>query len=156
VRFNPARVGNYRLIGFEKHRLKEEDFRNDKVDAAELAADEAAVALYQIEAKPDGQGELGEVYVRFCDAATGNMVERSWTLHYEAQPASFDRASSNLQLAGLAALVAEKMRGGAEGDPIHLADLAPVANQLRGQFPSDARVQELVAMYNQLRALGTP
>ena len=48
VRFNPSRVPRYRLVGFEQHRLREEDFRNDKVDAAELAAAEAAVALYQV------------------------------------------------------------------------------------------------------------
>ena len=27
----------YKLLGFEKHRLKKEDFRDDRVDAAELA-----------------------------------------------------------------------------------------------------------------------
>ena len=51
VEFNPGRVGQYKLLGFEKHRLKKEDFRNDKVDAAEMAAAEAGVAVYQFEAK---------------------------------------------------------------------------------------------------------
>jgi hypothetical protein len=45
----------YKLIGFEKDRLKTEDFRNDAVDAAELAAEEAGVAIYQIEPIPDGK-----------------------------------------------------------------------------------------------------
>src|SRR6185436_10938400 len=78
VRFNPARVARYRLIGFEKHRLKTEDFRNDAVDAAELAAEEAAVALYQVEVLPEGEGELGEVSVRFLDTGSGQRVERAW------------------------------------------------------------------------------
>ncbi|NNE94052.1 MAG: DUF3520 domain-containing protein, partial [Verrucomicrobiales bacterium] len=39
VEFNPERVGRYKLLGFEKHRLKKEDFRDDKVDAAEMAAE---------------------------------------------------------------------------------------------------------------------
>src|SRR6185436_14532544 len=108
VHFNPARVARYRLIGFEKHRLKTEDFRNDRVDAAELAAEEAAVAVYQVEPLPQGEGELGEVSVRFRDAANGTMVERSWTMIYDAHAPAFDRASPSLQLAGAAALVAEK------------------------------------------------
>ena len=65
VEFNPERVGKYKLLGFEKHRLNKEDFRNDKVDAAEMAAAEAGVALYQVQTKPDGFGDIGTVSVRF-------------------------------------------------------------------------------------------
>ena len=59
VEFNPKRVGRYRLYGFEKHQLKKEDFRNDSVDAAEMAAEEAGVAIYQVETLPDGEGDIG-------------------------------------------------------------------------------------------------
>jgi Mg-chelatase subunit ChlD len=151
VRFNPARVGHYRLIGFEQHHLREEDFRNDKVDAAELAAGEAAVAVYQVEPLPQGEGDLGEVFVRFRDAASGNMVEHSWTLSYDPQAPAFDRATSSMQLAGVAALLAEKLRGGPNAGEIKLSDLAPVINTLRSQYASEPRVQELVAMFGQIR-----
>jgi hypothetical protein len=153
VRFNPTRVGNYRLIGFEQHRLNEEDFRNDKVEAAALAAGEAAVALYEIEPLAQGDGELGEVYVRFHDTATGAMVERSWTLPYDPYAPSLDRASPTMQLAGTAALMAEKLRGGAAADAIRLDQLAPVVNALRGRYAQEARVQALVAMFEQMRRL---
>ncbi|HEX2855446.1 MAG TPA: von Willebrand factor type A domain-containing protein [Opitutaceae bacterium] len=151
VRFNPARVGSYRLIGFEQHRLREEDFRNDKVDAAELAAEEAAVALYQVEVLPQGEGEVGEVFVRFRDAAGSNMVERSWTIRHEPQAKAFDRATPTMQLAGTAALMAEKLRGGDSANLIELSDLAPVVNSLRGQYSTDVRVQELVTMFERMR-----
>ena len=153
VRFNPARVGNYRLIGFEHHRLRTEDFRNDKVAAAELAAEEAAVAVYQIESLPQGEGELGDVYVRFRDTATGGMVERSWTMMYDPQVRAFDRATATMQLAGTAALLAEKLRGGAGAEQIKLSELAPVINALRSRYEHEARVQELVAMFAQMRRL---
>jgi Ca-activated chloride channel family protein len=151
VRFNPARVGRYRLIGFEQHRLREEDFRNDKVDAAELAAEEAAVALYQVEVLPQGEGELGEVFVRFRDPATSTMVERSWTMLYEPKASAFDRATPTMQLAGTAALLAEKLRGGEQAAAIQLGTLAPVVNALRGHYANDARVQELATMFEQVR-----
>ena len=153
VRFNPARVRSYRLIGFEQHRLRAEDFRNDQVDAAELAAEEAAVALYQVEVLPEGEGELGDVFVRFRNTASGEMVERSWTLAYNAQPPAFDRATPTMQLAGTAAFVAEKLRGGAAAAPIRLGDLAPVMNALRSRYANEARVQELVTMFAQTRRL---
>ncbi|PTY02422.1 hypothetical protein DB347_23745 [Opitutaceae bacterium EW11] len=153
VRFNPARVGRYQLIGFEQHRLNEEDFRNDQVDAAELAAEEAAVALYQVEVLPQGEGELGEVYVRFRDAATGNMVERSWTLSYDPNVRPFDRASSSMQLAGAAALLAENLQGGPAGAAVRLEELAPVMNSLRAHYAHESRVQDLATMYQQLRRI---
>ncbi len=153
VRFNPSRVAHYRLIGFEQHRLKTEDFRNDRVDAAELAAEEAAVALYQVEVLPDGEGELGEAFVRFRDVATGNMVERSWTLSYAPQPPAFARATPSMKLAGTAAFLAEKLRGGDLAAQIRLDELAPVVNALRSDYANDARVQDLVTMFAQARRL---
>lgn len=153
VRFNPARVANYRLIGFEKHRLSEADFRNDAVDAAELAADEAAVALYQVQVQPQGEGELGEVFVRFRDVATGNMVERSWTMPYEPQAAAFAQASPTLQLTGASALLAEKLAEDPAAETFQLKELAPVVSQLRQRYHDDRRVQEFATMFEQYRRM---
>jgi secreted protein with Ig-like and vWFA domain len=153
VRFNPERVGNYRLIGFEKHRLKTEDFRNDKVTAAQLAAEEAAVALYQVQVLPEGEGEIGEVFVRFRNPEDGRMVEQSWTIPYESQAPALEKASPSMQLATVAALLAEKLRGGALADALDLDALAPVVAQLRGHYADQQRVQDLVAMYEQVRRL---
>jgi autotransporter-associated beta strand protein len=151
VRFNPDRVGKYRLIGFEKHRLNQEDFRNDKVTAAQLAAEEAAVALYQVQVLPEGEGEIGEVFVRFRDTADGRTVEQSWTIPYDAQAPAFENASSSMQLAATASLVAEKLRGGPAADAIDLDALAPIVGRLRADYPQQARVQDLVAMFEQVR-----
>ena len=153
VRFNPARVARYRLIGFEQHRLKTEDFRNDAVDAAELAAEEAAVAVYQVEVRPEGEGELGEVSVRFLDTRSNVRVERSWTLGYAAQPAAFARATPSLQLAGSAAFLAEKLRGGALAGQIRLAEFAPVVEGLGAAYPQAVRVREFIEMFRQARRI---
>jgi hypothetical protein len=153
VRFNPARVGSYRLIGFETHRLNEEDFRNDAVDAAELAAEEAAVALYQVEVLPEGEGELGEVYVRFRDTSNSEMVERSWTMAYDSNVQSFDRATPSMQLAGTSALFADNLKAGHEFDGDWLDELAPTVQALRGHYQSEERVQEFVRMYEKVRGM---
>ena len=48
VEFNPALVKSYRLIGYEKRALANEDFNNDKKDAGELGAGHTVTALYEI------------------------------------------------------------------------------------------------------------
>jgi Mg-chelatase subunit ChlD/tetratricopeptide (TPR) repeat protein len=151
VRFNPQRVGAYKLIGFEEHRLNKEDFRNDAVDAAELAAEEAGVALYQVEPLPGGSGELGEVSVRFRDAASGRMVERSWTIPYDSSAPAFDRAAPSLQLAGLAMLAAEKLRGGPLGEAIDFSRFIDSRAAVKQFYPNNRRVAEVLEMVRALR-----
>ncbi|MDO7848838.1 von Willebrand factor type A domain-containing protein [Hymenobacter sp. M29] len=48
VEFNPARVANYRLVGYENRMLEAEDFNNDRKDAGELGAGHTVTALYEI------------------------------------------------------------------------------------------------------------
>lgn len=53
IEFNPEQVEEWRLIGYENRVLAEQDFNNDKVDAGELGAGKAVVALFEI--TPVGQ-----------------------------------------------------------------------------------------------------
>lgn len=145
VVFNPGRVTRYRLLGFEKHRLNKEDFRNDKVDAAEMAAEEAGNAVYQIQVNPQGSGELGEVFVRFLDASTGSMVERSWPLPYEPQAKPFDLAAPSMQLAGTAAMLGEKLHGTDAGS-VRFNMISDTLGKLQAHYAADKRVQDLVRM----------
>ena len=48
VEFNPARVGSYRLLGYENRVLADEDFNNDKKDAGEIGVGHTVTALYEI------------------------------------------------------------------------------------------------------------
>ena len=85
VEFNPARVAEYRLIGYETRLLNEEDFNNDRVDAGEVGSGASVTAVYEItpvggttqmdarryasarpEAAPSARGnELGFIKVRY-------------------------------------------------------------------------------------------
>ncbi len=151
VIFNPERVTRYRLLGFEKHMLKKEDFRNDTVDAAEMAAAEAGVGLYEMEVNAAGQGDVGEVFVRFQDMATGEMVERSWTIPYDAGTPALDEATPSMQLAGTAAFLGMKLRGGPDAGMVRFEDLGAVTSGLRTKFAGNARVGRLVQMVGKVR-----
>ncbi|MEO0465936.1 MAG: VWA domain-containing protein [Pseudomonadota bacterium] len=48
VEFNPARVAEYRLIGYETRMLNREDFNNDAVDAGDIGAGTSVTAIYEI------------------------------------------------------------------------------------------------------------
>ncbi|QGZ94276.1 vWA domain-containing protein [Terricaulis silvestris] len=48
VEFNPSRVAEYRLVGYETRMLNREDFNNDAIDAGEIGAGHAVTAIYEI------------------------------------------------------------------------------------------------------------
>ncbi len=48
VEFNPAKVSEYRLVGYETRAIAREDFNNDKVDAGDIGAGHTVTAIYEI------------------------------------------------------------------------------------------------------------
>ncbi len=48
VEFNPAKVAEYRLIGYETRLLDRADFNNDKVDAGEIGSGHSVTAFYEL------------------------------------------------------------------------------------------------------------
>lgn len=153
IEFNPKRVGRYKLLGFEKHRLNQEDFRDDSVDAAEMAAAEAGVAVYQFEALPDGVGDIGSVSVRFRDLSTGQMVEHCWPIPYQRDPPRSEQASPSLRLATAAALFAAKLRGEPLGESVDLQVLSDLVIGLTNPTDTSDRVRQLQLMIQQARQI---
>ena len=150
VHFNPERVRHYKLIGFEKDRLQTEDFRDDSVDAAEMAAEEAGIAIYQVEPIAGGKGELGDVSVRFRDTASGEMVERSWTLPHDSRAPALDRATPSMQLSVLSMLAAEKLRGGPLGEAIDFKQFTAPRAGVKQFYSNSGRVAEMLRMIDSL------
>jgi len=48
IEFNPSKVQAYRLVGYEKRMLKDEDFKDDTKDAGELGSGHTVTVLYEI------------------------------------------------------------------------------------------------------------
>jgi len=67
VEFNPTRVAEYRLVGYETRLLNREDFNNDAVDAGEVGSGHSVTAIYEI-AGPGSDGLLVEP-LRYSDNA---------------------------------------------------------------------------------------
>ena len=61
VEFNPARVHDYRLIGYETRLLNREDFNNDKVDAGEVGSGRSVTAIYEITPADGGRKPIDDL-----------------------------------------------------------------------------------------------
>ncbi|WP_339437361.1 VWA domain-containing protein [Pseudomonas sp. EL_65y_Pfl1_R32] len=152
VEFNPARVSEYRLLGYENRALKREDFNNDKVDAGEIGAGHTVTALYEIVPKgekgwleplryaaaPAGEGKSGELAmlrVRYKPAAGGES-------QLIARPISTEstKASDDLRFAAAVAAFAQQLKGdGRYTGSMNLQDTAALARSARGDDPFGLR-----------------
>jgi Mg-chelatase subunit ChlD len=153
VEFNPARVTNWRQIGYAKHQLTKEQFRDNTVDAAEIGAAESGNALYAVEVNPQGQGPLGLVRVRYRVPTTGQYREHEWPLEHQGNALALETASPALRLAATAALFGERLSespfaGGANSDRLlALLDGVPEA------FEPDPRPRKLEWMLRQAKSV---
>ena len=57
IKFNPNRVEQYRLIGYENRKLNDEDFEDDTKDAGEIGSTQTITALYEVVLKNDASNE---------------------------------------------------------------------------------------------------
>ncbi|MPV86291.1 vWA domain-containing protein [Ostreibacterium oceani] len=73
IEFNPNKVSEYRLIGYETRQLNREDFNNDKIDAGDIGSGHTVTAIYEI--TPTGSaGQLVDE-LRYQPNSTGKPTE---------------------------------------------------------------------------------
>jgi Ca-activated chloride channel family protein len=129
IEFNPVRVAEYRLIGYENRVLATEDFANDRKDAGDLGAGHTVTALYEIvpttvtaatASEPlryqqggaptaaAHTGELMTVKLRFKQPEGDTSVLRE--LPVQDSAGSFDAASPDFQFAASVAAAGMLLR----------------------------------------------
>ena len=67
IEFNPSRIAEYRLIGYETRLLNRTDFNNDKVDAGDIGSGHTVTALYEV--TPVGSKAVMADPLRYKDPA---------------------------------------------------------------------------------------
>lgn len=94
IEFNPALVGEYRLIGYEKRALAARDFADDSKDAGELGAGSSVTALYEL-LPPSGSGSRTDLrYQGTAISPEGAKAEELLTLKFRYKKP--DGSSSSL------------------------------------------------------------
>jgi Mg-chelatase subunit ChlD len=153
VEFNPARVTAYRQIGYAKHQLTKEQFRDNTVDAAEIAAQEAGNALYVIEANPAGQGPLGTVRVRFKVPGTSDYREQEWTVPFNGNAVALEHASPAMRLAATASAFSEWLASSPFAMEVTPDTLLRYLSGVPEVYGADARPKKLEWMIRQAKSL---
>ena len=153
VEWNADRVRVFRQVGYLRHQLKKEDFRNNKIDAAEISAAESGNALYVVQVDPGGQGPLGVVRVRYKVPFTREYTEMEWSLAYESASAPLEQASPALRLCSVAATFAEWLAQNPYAQGVQLADLQGLISGIPSIYGTDPRPRQLEWMIGQARLL---
>ncbi len=153
VQFNPRRVTAHRQMGYAKHQLTKEQFRDNTVDAAEIGAAEAGNALYVVEVNPAGEGPLGVARVRFKVPGTSDYREQEWTLAYDGAAKGFAQAAPSLRLAGVAAAFSEWLVASPFAAEVTPSGLQGYLTGVSTAFGNDTRPKQLETMLRQAGSL---
>ena len=183
VEFNPAKVAEYRLIGYETRILNREDFNNDKVDAGEIGAGSSVTAIYEITpvgskatlidpsryqktptpAAQGGSNELAFLKLRYKmpGASTSKLVDRPITT--ADQVSDIRQAPASTRFATAVAAYGSMLRGDPYMDKAFTWDrVIDLANGAKGEdafgyraeFVSLARLAKTAATQETLKSPG--
>ncbi len=153
VEFNPRRVTSYRQLGYAKHQLKKEQFRDNTVDAAEIGAAESGNALYAVEVDPRGEGDLATVRVRFKVPGTGDYREHEWVVPFTAPAPPLEHGASSLRLAACAAAFSEWLVASPHAGEVTTDRLLALLNGIPAIHGADERPAKLEWMIRQAKSL---
>jgi Mg-chelatase subunit ChlD len=153
VEFNPRRVTAWRQIGYAKHQLTKEQFRDNTVDAAELAAQEAGNALYTVEVNPRGEGPLATVRARFKVPGTTEYREYAWEVPFTGNAVSAEQASPAMRLAATASAFSEWLASSPFAGEVTSDRLLELLRGVPETFGADVRARKLEEMIRQAKNL---
>jgi type II secretory pathway component GspD/PulD (secretin)/Mg-chelatase subunit ChlD/type II secretory pathway pseudopilin PulG len=153
VEFNPQRVISWRQIGYAKHQLTKEQFRDNTVLAAEIAAQEAGNALYTVETKPDGAGPIATVYVRYRIPGTQDVRERSWTVDGNGAVPALDQSSAAMRLAATAGAFSEWLAASPFAQEVTPDELLKDLSGVPQIYGADQRPAQLETMIREARSI---
>ncbi|WP_423331260.1 YfbK domain-containing protein [Rhizobium wenxiniae] len=156
VEFNPARIAEYRLIGYETRALRREDFNNDRVDAGDIGSGHAVTAIYEVTpkgseavlndplryGKPSSEtsetpatDELAFVKLRYKqpDGDTSRLITTAVT---QANAVSdFNAAPQDVRFATAVAAFGQKLRGAGALEAYSYGSILDIARNARGEDP---------------------
>jgi Mg-chelatase subunit ChlD len=153
VEFNPRRVNAWRQIGYAKHQLTKEQFRDNTVNAAQIGAAEAGNGLYVIEPNPQGEGEIGTVRVRFRVPGTSDYREMSWVVPYTGTAVALEQATPAMRLAATVSAFSEWLATSPFGNEVSPDRLLRLYAGVPEVYGADGRPKKLEWMIRQAKSL---
>ena len=173
VEFNPAKIAEYRLIGYETRALKRQDFNNDKVDAGEIGAGHSVTAIYEM--TPVGSPAVTVDKLRYVSeepkTSTGSSEYAFVKIRHKLPDADkstlqtfpigkrqerrLNRASDDMRFATAVAAVGQKLRGDTAVEDYSYADAIKLAKSAKGKDENGYRA-EFIQMIQLIDAMEDP
>lgn len=172
VEFNPQKVAEYRLIGYETRALNREDFNNDRVDAGDIGSGHSVTAIYEITPKGAAQqidplryggaatanggvanaDEYAFVKIRYKlpDAETSKLITSAVTASNEVT--SFEAAGEDQRFSIAVAAFGQKLRNEDAMSDFGYGRILDMASAARGSDPFGYR-SEFLALIRLASAL---
>jgi Ca-activated chloride channel family protein len=174
VEFNPNKVSEYRLIGYETRALNREDFNNDRVDAGDIGSGHSVTAIYEITPKGSGgeqidplrygqasvdnggvanAGEYAYVKIRYKlpNEDVSKLITTPVTSANEIS--SFDQASTDQRFSVAVAAFGQKLRDEDATAKFGYDKIMEIATAARGADPFGYR-SEFLSLVRLASALG--
>lgn len=156
VEFNPDRIAEYRLIGYETRALRREDFNNDRVDAGDIGSGHTVTAIYEVTpkgseavlndplryGKPSAEtplasasNELAFVKIRYKqpDGDTSKLITTAVTQANSV--GDFNAAPQDVRFATAVTAFGQKLRGTQALDAYSYGSILDIARNARGDDP---------------------
>ena len=164
VEFNPAKVSEYRLVGYETRALKREDFNNDRVDAGDIGSGHSVTAVYEITPKGSGGEQVDPLrygqakvdnggvanadeyaFVKIRYKLPNENVSKLITTPVTAanEVSSFDTAGADQRFSVAVAAFGQKLRDEDQTANFGYDRIAEIANAARGADPFGYRAEFL-------------
>ncbi|MHC4267519.1 MAG: vWA domain-containing protein [Planctomycetota bacterium] len=155
IEFNPNRIAEYRLIGYETRLLNREDFNNDKVDAGDIGSGHSVTAIYEITpvdskaklidnlrynnevSEKDNQRSFSEEYAflkiryKLPDSDTSQLT--TTTINLENEYTHIDEVPVDIQFAASVAAFGQLLRGGTHTGEFTHEDITKLAKSSTGK-----------------------
>ncbi len=169
IEWNPTRVSEYRLIGYETRALNREDFNNDKVDAGDIGSGHTVTAIYEITPKgaptlvddlrygkpkavaadvqpapaiADGkEGELGFLKLRYKLPKENTSTLISLTIAALGQPTSIEQAPAETRFSVAVAAFGQLIKGSPYTKSYSYDDVIALAQSAKGNDPFGYRAE---------------
>jgi Ca-activated chloride channel family protein len=132
------------------------DFHNDTVDAGEIGAGHSATALYAVLLRPNANGRLATIQLRWEDPGSHQVTEINGNFNTWDLAQSFEQADPRYQLAVVVAQYAEMLRHSPWAAETYPSQMVDHAYRLSSILWNDTGVVEFanfVSRASQIRAL---
>jgi len=148
VTFDPERIEEYRLIGFERR----EALGNGNRAPRTIGAGQSVTALYEVKLADDAvMGEVASVRLLYQapkspEESTSEPREIVWTVEMADMRMKFDDASPRFRLTATVSEFAEILHQSYHARGSHITDLLPLVRQLATEMVDDPDVTEFALL----------